>query len=112
MDLETAVKTVRCYSHLFISAYIFGSVSRGEEDEYSDVDLILVMDTDLPFFERIRAVLDLRYALERADLIIYTPEEIESMLAEEGRQFLKDAIGTGYHIEGKQNRSSSVASTG
>ena len=112
MDLETAARTVRDFSDRFVSAYIFGSVARGEDDEYSDIDLILVMETDPPFFDRIREVVDLRYAFDRADILIYTPAELASMLAEDGRQFLKDAIRTGYHIEGKQERSSQVASTG
>ena len=33
-------------------AIVFGSYARGQADEYSDVDLIIVADTDRPFFKR------------------------------------------------------------
>ena len=33
-------------------AILFGSYARGQADEYSDLDLIIVADTDRPFFKR------------------------------------------------------------
>jgi len=33
-------------------AIIFGSYARGEADEYSDIDLVVIADTDRPFFDR------------------------------------------------------------
>jgi len=59
-----------------IEAYIFGSVARGTAGKKSDIDLIVVMETNKPFFERyddfMELILDLPFAL---DLLIYTPEE-------------------------------------
>lgn len=49
--------------------------------------------------------MDLRLEFGAADMLIYTPAELTQMLNEEGRYFVKQAIRTGYRIEGTQNRS-------
>lgn len=61
--------------------FLFGSAARGEADAWSDVDLIVVLRTDLPFVERPRlAAPALRKALGRSvDILVYTPEEFEEM---------------------------------
>ncbi|EMN91625.1 putative toxin-antitoxin system, toxin component [Leptospira weilii str. UI 13098] len=35
-----------------IEAYLFGSVARNTQNAYSDVDLILILDTKVPFLNR------------------------------------------------------------
>lgn len=99
------------HSDTFREAYVFGSVAAGTADEHSDIDVILVRDTRLPFFDRIREVMDLRLEFGAADMLIYTPAELAQMLNEEGRYFVKQAIRTGYRIEGTQNRSKPLAQT-
>ena len=99
------------HSDAFREAYVFGSVAAGTADEHSDIDVILVRDTRLPFFDRIREVMDLRLEFGAADMLIYTPAELAQMLNEEGRYFVKQAIRTGYRIEGTQNRSKPLAQT-
>jgi predicted nucleotidyltransferase len=64
-----------------INAYqviLFGSYARGQASEDSDVDLMVVAESELPRFKRSREL----YKLFRPypfgmDLIVYTPEEIE-----------------------------------
>ena len=111
MDLRTAKSIFTRHSTDFIVAYVFGSVAVGGADEHSDIDVILVRHTALPYFDRVREVMDLRLALGAADLLIYTPAELEEMLAEEGRYFVKRAVRTGQRIEGTQQRSGSLAQT-
>ncbi len=58
-------------------AVVFGSWARGEADGFSDLDLVVVMETDRPPLER---GLDLARRLDAAlpvvvDLIVYTPVE-------------------------------------
>jgi predicted nucleotidyltransferase len=54
---------------------LFGSLARGDVTPFSDLDLIIVQDTDARFLDR----LDLFYASldlhVDADILVYTPEE-------------------------------------
>ena len=65
-------------------AIVFGSWARGEADGFSDLDLAVVMDTDLP--PRARA-LALAKELDQAlpmvvDLLVYTPDEFAACEAD------------------------------
>ena len=112
VDLDSATVIFARYRDQFIAAYIFGSVAAGTEDSASDLDVIVVRDTAAPLFDRMREIMDLRLELGPADMLIYTPREVEQMLAEPGHDFVKQAIRTGYQIEGFQHRGSSLAQTG
>lgn len=83
-------------------AIVFGSYARGEADEYSDLDLIVIAETDLPFFkrhERFSGIYDIwRKGL---DLLIYTPAELEQMQTE-GRPFIQRALQEGVVIYEEQ----------
>lgn len=102
MNLAAASECLARFRYLYREAYLFGSVAHGTEDEHSDVDLVLVRDTALPFFDRIREVFDLVHALGKVDLLIYTEAERRQMLAEPGRYFIKDVFLKGKHFEGAQ----------
>lgn len=57
---------------------LFGSHARGEATEHSDVDLLVVAESNLPRFKRSRQLYrSLRPYPFGMDLVIYTPEEIE-----------------------------------
>jgi uncharacterized protein len=61
-----------------LQVILFGSYARGQAGEYSDVDLMVVAESELPRFKRSREL----YKLLRPypfgmDLVVYTPEEIE-----------------------------------
>ena len=112
VDVNAVRACLARHSDLFKEAYLYGSVARGTQDEHSDVDLVLIRETSLPFFDRIREVFDLLFALERADLIIYTDREREEILNGPGRFFMKDVFKKGIKVEGAQGRSTSVAATG
>jgi len=62
--------------------YLVGSYARGEEDELSDIDLVIIKDTTAPFLERTREVGRLLPAeLGGIDLLVYSPGEFAAMLA-------------------------------
>ena len=55
---------------------LFGSRARGDQDEYSDLDLIVIKETNQRFVERLGAVPALPV---RSDVFVYTPKEWEAM---------------------------------
>ncbi len=65
-------------------AILFGSYARGDADSLSDVDLIIVWRTALPFVERFRAFTDVLDAFPGADLLIYSPEEFAELRSTRG----------------------------
>lgn len=58
---------------------IFGSFSRGDFNEVSDLDLVIIGNFDLPFFKRIGLVLDLNTTDLVIEPLVYTEEEITRM---------------------------------
>lgn len=62
-----------------VNAYLFGSVVSGKAGAWSDLDVIIVAEIDMPFIERPRAfwnLLDLGFAM---DILVYTPAEFAEM---------------------------------
>jgi predicted nucleotidyltransferase len=58
---------------------LFGSFARGEVNSWSDLDLLVVMKSEKPYFQRWDEVyLDLMPCVG-TDLLVYTPEEFEQM---------------------------------
>jgi predicted nucleotidyltransferase len=55
---------------------LFGSHARGDADEYSDLDLIVIKNSNQSFIERMGSVPLLPV---HADVFVYTPEEFEQM---------------------------------
>lgn len=100
------------HASLFRRAYVYGSVARGTQDGASDVDVVLIRETSLPFFDRLREVFALVDDLGRADVLIYTEGEERHLREEPGRYFLKDVFSGGVRIEGTQGRGASVAAAG
>ena len=59
---------------------IFGSYARGEMDEYSDLDFVVVKKTERRFIERLIEVAKLiPNDLGKVDVFVYTPEEFKRM---------------------------------
>jgi len=60
------------------AAYLFGSWARGESDDFSDIDLIVVVPSRRPFVDRFRDFPQLLRAPAGIELLVYTPEEFAS----------------------------------
>ncbi len=59
---------------------LFGSRARGEADELSDYDLIVIKRTDRSFVERLHDIVPYLVQLKRpADILVYTPDEFDRM---------------------------------
>ena len=79
-------------------AIVFGSYARGDADRHSDLDLIVVVDTERSFFKRHEGFAGLYDVWRRGmDLLIYTPDELADMLAEH-RDFIETALEEGVVI--------------
>lgn len=75
---------------------LFGSYARGDWDDESDIDIIVVYRTEKKFMDRLED-LYVSWNLPRAvDILAYTPEEFEKMLNE--NFFLQDAVKEGIII--------------
>lgn len=96
-DLDELRRRLAPYLTRARKAIVFGSVARGEADEWSDLDLVIVTDTDRPFFERHKDFTGIWDVWPQLDLLIYTPEEFERMRAE-GRPFLEHVLAEGVVI--------------
>jgi predicted nucleotidyltransferase len=55
-------------------AILFGSGARGDMHEGSDLDVLVVRRTDLPFVERPRALLEMLRSGLAVDVVVYTPK--------------------------------------
>ena len=60
-------------------AYLFGSVAMNQEGYWSDIDVVIVADVAEPFIERPRAFFDLFDLGVPVDILVYTPEEFETI---------------------------------
>lgn len=71
----------------------FGSSARGEAGLDSDLDLIVVMDSEESFPERIVTLYKILKPRVAVDLLVYTPAEFEEM--KENNFFLRDVLREG-----------------
>jgi predicted nucleotidyltransferase len=80
--------------------FVFGSWARKSETRRSDLDLLVVMDTEKRFFDRYDEF-DEVYRLMRGtavDMLIYTPEELERI---SHRPFIQTILREGKIIYGR-----------
>lgn len=72
---------------------LFGSVARGETRAHSDLDLIIVQQTSRRFMDRLDEFYRLLDPRVATDILVYTPAEWETLLAE--RPFIRLAVREG-----------------
>lgn len=74
---------------------VFGSFARGDTHELSDLDLIVIKETDERFFDRIGRVRDACLDIDvDVQPLVYTPQEVQQML-DSGNSFLETALAEG-----------------
>lgn len=81
---------------------LFGSVSRQEEEEDSDIDLLIIKDSKKKRAYRIKEVFEALRGVERKyalDAVVYTPEEVKKRM-ELGDHFVKAALSEGEVLYG------------
>ncbi len=91
-SLSTAVKSLSSLTEVQRVSLV-GSYARGRADLLTDLDLIVVMDTDMPFLERLKFLYGLLALPVDADLLCYTPMEFEALRERPFfRHMLKDEV--------------------
>jgi uncharacterized protein len=91
-----------------LRAIVFGSIARGEATRRSDLDLILIQETDKRFLDRYEGVLSEIIGVVQGwdvDLLIYTPQELERMVH---RPFIAKALREGKIIYESERESSPI----
>lgn len=91
-ELANLVEMLKPYAPRRI--VLHGSLVRGDWNRASDIDLIIVKNTNLPFTKRISEVIGLCDTTMNVEPLIYTPEELAAML-EAGNSFLEQALRQG-----------------
>ncbi|MPZ23878.1 MAG: nucleotidyltransferase domain-containing protein [Dehalococcoidia bacterium] len=76
---------------------LFGSYAAGRRDLLTDLDLIAVMESDLPFVPRLAAVYRRVAPRVAVDILCYTPEEFAEM---RHKPFVREALRTGTVLHG------------
>ncbi len=71
---------------------LFGSYAHGRRDLLTDLDVLVIMHTDLPPLERLRLLYQSLALPVDLDLLCYTPEELE---ARKRNPFLKAILEEG-----------------
>jgi predicted nucleotidyltransferase len=78
-------------------ALIFGSYSRHMETRKSDIDLMIIVETEKRFFDRYDDFNDIYDRLRGTDvdLLIYTPDELDKI---SHRPFIQKILDEGYPV--------------
>ncbi len=69
---------------------VFGSLATGDIHSWSDIDLVVVKQTSLPFLERLHEIRHLLHPRVGTDILVYTPEEFEQL--SQRRLFFQEEI--------------------
>jgi predicted nucleotidyltransferase len=69
---------------------LFGSLASDQARVWSDIDLVIVVDTEARFLDRSKSVLRLLQPRVGVDVLVYTPQEFERLCRE--RLFFQEEI--------------------
>ena len=91
-------------------AILFGFAALGTDTQKSDLDIIIIQETERRFFDRFDEFNEIYEALygRDVDLLIYTPDELQTIMH---RPFIKRILAEGktiYERREKQKRSSTL----
>lgn len=90
-ELDRALKAVITLNPQKV--ILFGSMSRGDIGSASDIDLLIIWDTDMPFLERLGVFYDAIKPDVAMDILVYTPDEINQAI--HTNSFIRHAIEEG-----------------
>ena len=100
LDQITSAIIPICQRYDIIKAIVFGSFAVGDVSKRSDLDLMLIMQTDKRFLDRYDGIYkEITDVVEHrtVDLLIYTPAEFDNMQDE---PFMRRVVREGVVIYG------------
>ena len=77
-----------------VAGYFFGSFTTDDFNKFSDIDIILVQETDKPFLQRSEEFFVLKNIIPSLNILVYTPEEFEDLVSEPSPGFWTSAKQT------------------
>ncbi len=76
---ESVQRIVKVLSGKVEKISLFGSYARGRSDLFTDLDILIVMKTEKSFVDRLKEIYPLLALPVDADILCYTPEEVERL---------------------------------
>jgi predicted nucleotidyltransferase len=70
--------------------FLFGSMALDQTGEWSDLDLMIIKETEKRFLDRTKEVIQLLRPRIGVDILVYTPAEFARLMQE--RAFVRDEI--------------------
>jgi predicted nucleotidyltransferase len=86
---ESVQKIVAVLSGRVEKISLFGSYARGRSDIFTDLDILIVMNSEKSFVDRLNEIYSLLALPVDADILCYTPEEVERL---KNKGFLKKIL--------------------
>jgi HEPN domain-containing protein/predicted nucleotidyltransferase len=94
--IRKIVESLRAYDPERV--IVFGSIARGQADAFSDLDIVVIKETDERFVRRLLTVGDyLPIDCGSIDVLVYTPDEFERMQAV-GNPFIAEVVADGVTV--------------
>jgi predicted nucleotidyltransferase len=98
-NLENLVSQLRAMPEVH-KVILFGSYAQGRRDLFTDLDLIVVIESQDDFVTRCAELAGRLDAGVALDLLVYTPAELEKIRE---RPFIRQAIKTGKVLYGRES---------
>ena len=95
---RTREEVIKCFRGILagrvVAGYFFGSFTTNDFTKFSDIDVILVQETDRPFLRRSEEFFDLKNIIPSLDILVYTPDEWRELITEPSPGFWTSVKGT------------------
>lgn len=99
-DLEGLVEQLRSMPEVH-KVILFGSYSQGRRDLFTDLDLLVIMESEVDFVTRCAELAGRLRAGVALDLLVYTPEELDRIRE---RPFIRNVLKMGKVLYEKRSQ--------
>lgn len=79
---------------------LFGSYARNEETETSSIDMLIIAQTTLSFYDRIKHAIRISRGDPPVEPLVYTPAELNALL-QQGEGFIDNVLKEGILLYSK-----------